>query len=124
MERKQGYNWRLIFKGPEVEYCTAMKFQNLFPFYAKDLRILEKALGGNATLDCPLQPGPYFIMNYTDTVNVDKTGMSDDKKLGVGVIIPNGRYRFTVKFFTKKDPLAFYLQWHTEINDRLTQDDF
>jgi hypothetical protein len=121
MERKEGSNWRQIFKGPEVEYCSLMKLGSLFPFYAKDLKIFEQSMG-NASFNCPWQPGPYKVMNYS--VLTDKTKIDDVKKLGVGIKLPNGIYRYSITFRTKKDPSSFSIQWRTEIRDRLGEEDF
>jgi hypothetical protein len=61
-------------------------------------------------------------MNYTDKVTVKD--MNAEVKPGVGVDIPNGVYRFNIKLFTKQDPLGFFVQWRTEIRDRLADEDF
>jgi hypothetical protein len=122
MELKAGSNWRQIFKGPEIEVCTASKFGTFFPHYAKHFEIFEKLT--NISLKCPLQAGPYYLMNYTDKVQGKTTKMNNDDKIGVGIDIPNGIYRYTIKLFTKQDPLGFFVQWRTEIRDRLAEEDF
>jgi hypothetical protein len=119
MERKQGSNWRQIFKGPEIEVCSTSKLGQFFPHYAKHKKILEKLT--NISFECPFQAGPYYLVNYTDKVTVKD--MNDDK-IGVGIDIPNGVYRFNIKLFTKQDHLGFFVQWRTEIRDRLADEDF
>jgi hypothetical protein len=121
MELKAGWNWRQIFKGPEIEYCSAMKLGNLFPFYMKEINIY-KALFVNKSFDCPLQPGKYYVMNWTNHTNT--VGVTARQRTGVGVDIPNGIYRFTAKAFTKDDPLGGFVQWQTEVRDRFGQEDF
>lgn len=81
---------------------------------------LERA--GKSSFNCPLQPGPYYIMN--SSVLRDPTVSDDNKRSGIGFDIPNGIYRYTIKFSTKKVPSSFFIQWRTEIRNRLGEEDF
>jgi hypothetical protein len=43
---------------------------------------------------------------------------------GFGIKLPNGRYRYTVKAFTKADPVGALLRWETEIRDKFGEENF
>lgn len=110
----------MIFKGPEVEYCNAVKFGNLIPFYKKEMNVYKRAFP-DMFQDCPVRPGHYYVMNFSSGFEKFE---NENEKEGVGVTLPNGRYRYTLKVVTKKDPSAFYLAWQKETRERLGEEDF
>jgi hypothetical protein len=45
-------------------------------------------------------------------------------KNGLGNELPNGKYRYTFKISTNKDPVVYLVQWQLSVNSRLDEDKF
>lgn len=78
---------------------------NIFPLYAQTLEYY-KSLFPSLNLNCPIKPGPFYVMNYI-VENLNETFF--------GSPLPNGIYRYSIKTFTKTDPMVFMVQWQTEV---------
>jgi hypothetical protein len=70
MERKQGSNWRQIFKGPEIELCSTSKLGQFFPHYDKHKKILEKLI--NISFECPFQAGPNELHRQSNSERYER----------------------------------------------------
>lgn len=114
-------NWRHIINGPEVEYCSAAKLGGMLPFYSVNLLKYQKQFFPELSFDCPLQTGPYYAMNITEDFESKETVKEVNP---FQAHLPNGRYRYIVKFSTKTDPYVFLVQWQNEIRYRLGEEDF
>jgi hypothetical protein len=68
-----------------------------------------------------LKPGPVYAYNIT--LEVAKKQANRSTK-GFGIELPNGRYLFTLHFFTKTDPYTFFLQWQLDVYNRLGEENF
>jgi hypothetical protein len=113
---------------PDLNYCFLKKAGNMLPIVAKGFQDLHDVFLRNISIDCPVQPGKYYtnLVDYVGEENQYKNpvNLSEVPKNGFGVHLPNGKYRFTLRWWTKEDPTAFFAQWHREIHIRLYDDNF
>lgn len=77
---------------------------------------------------CPLS-GKYDsenVMFYSDEKSdFNNTSQTfEDQKALLGVLIPNGIYRTTLKISTPADPMVYRIQYYTEVKNRLMEDRF
>jgi hypothetical protein len=113
-------SWRQIFQGPEIECCNALKLGRTFRFYEQADKFSKLFI--NNSFVCPLQPGPYYVMNNMN--NISESSVNSTERSGFGIELPNGLYRFTIKTSTKADPVGGLLQWQTEIRNKLGDENF
>jgi hypothetical protein len=113
---------------PDVSYCALKKAGNMLPMYSNAFQDLQDNFLGNISIDCPMKPGKYYIVkiehNGEENQYENPVDLNQRPKNGFGVHLPNGRYRFTLRVWTKADPNAFFAQWHLEIHIRLHEDNF
>jgi hypothetical protein len=123
MHYKNSLNWRQLFKGPEFEYCSGMKFiDTILPLYAETIKYF-KMIFPSLNFDCPVKPGPNYIANYTsETLDVKNTDAI--MKSMYGISFPNGVYRQTLKIYTKTDPMVYMFTYYIEHRERLGDETF
>jgi hypothetical protein len=82
----------------------------------------------NMTLDCPWMPGKYYTyINESSEIEKEFKGQNTsdiDNKSSFGIELPNGRYRYSLKFSTKTDPFVYFVQWQTDIRIRMNDENF
>jgi hypothetical protein len=87
----------------------------------------------NISFSCPIKPGKYYAMNIMEYMGDERAVWSknasvskpDGKpKNGLGVDLPNGKYRYTFKISTNTDPFVYLVQWQLDVNSRLNEDKF
>lgn len=66
--------------------------------------------------------------NETRTVEKNKHQKYPDtpfvSKNGLGIELPNGKYRYVLKFSTKSDPYFYFLQWQLDTYDAFGEKSF
>jgi hypothetical protein len=113
---------------PNMSYCAMKKTGNILPMLKRGFEVMENVYLRDININCPVQPGKYYInhVEYIGEENQYKNpvNLSEVPQNGFGVHLPNGKYRFTLRSWTKDDPTAFLAQWHREIHIRLHDDNF
>jgi hypothetical protein len=66
--------------------------------------------------------GKYY--DYNVTLGGNYSDNLEAQKLVTGGILPNGLYRFVIKFWTKDDPDLYNLNWIASQNVRIGEDGF
>lgn len=121
-------NWRHIFHTPDIEFCSTTKYKSLFPQLEELIESHKERFIPDVSLDCPLKPSKIYAMNVMEYTEPETDYKPDTiethRKNGLGIALPNGKYRYTLTFFTKKDPSIFLLQWQLQVSNRLAEDKF
>lgn len=120
MHYKTVSNWRQIIKGPEAEFCSSSKLGGLLPLYRNRLEEF-KIMFPHLPFFCPIEPGPLYVRDFVDK---DPLAYQQNDTVRFGFELPNGRYRFIIKWYTKTDPIFFLVQWQLVKRYRLGEEYF
>jgi hypothetical protein len=127
---KTSSNWRHILTTPLIDYCATQKFANMFPAYVAMIENTKKNLFPNISLDCPVQPGKYYV-NIDEFTGIPKEYKYTEEEVrnykptnGFGYDLPGGIYRFIIRASTKTDPNGWFLTWNLQIKGRMHEENF
>lgn len=90
------------------------------PLYRDNIEMYKKVFP-NFFHECPIKPGPMYVRDYVDK-GIESNNQTDKNRYGF--VLPNGRYRYAIKLFTKTDPLFYVLNYQIMIRQRLGEDVF
>jgi hypothetical protein len=89
--------------------CSALKTSSSLPLVANYIQSLRELIPSVPT-ECPKKV-PYRF----EALKINYSDVGDDGSAWYGVPVANGIYRTILKFYTKDDPKAFYLDWRVEL---------
>jgi hypothetical protein len=127
MEFRTTSNWRHIFTSPEIDFCLGKKW---FPKYIEMFNTTLSELFPNKSMDCPFQPAKLYAKDVIVFMGLDKdyklsNHSNGPYRNGLGLELPNGKYRFTVHMFSKSlDPAGAFVQWQGEVRVRMNDEQF
>jgi hypothetical protein len=106
-----------------------LKIGNLLTPYIDLVENLKTQFFPNVSIECPIKPGKYYALNINEYMGDDKLYLNpkdDDQKPRnmLGVELPNGKYRFTFKISSKRDPFIYLVQWELLVRIRLNDENF
>jgi hypothetical protein len=112
---------------PELSYCDMKKTGNFLPQF-KLYEVFRTNYLGNISMECPMKPERLYFSVAEFMGDEEQYKKPLDSTVaptnGFGVHLPNGRYRFTVRFGTKDDSNAVFVQWIREIRIQFNDENF
>jgi hypothetical protein len=129
--------WQFIFKVDNVDVCALFKGAKVLPII-EDFYKIYAELFPNFPRNCPILPGNYSVKNITlnsmqQNDDPNKTVKENQiKSFGIWSeiipkltpILPNGFYKQTILLSTKSDQFGFILSWVTQIDFRMSENEF
>lgn len=123
MSMKTVTNWRHLIDLPPVEYCGYMNGAFKVPYFEESINELKKDFP-TLPWSCPLTPGKYYILNYTNVEKNRNATPAVNSKQKLDATLPNGVYKNVILLSSPNDPTVFRIEWHIQIQSRLNDESF